>query len=113
MGPPPRNAERRAERREQRALSCELIFRGRRHTGVVLDLSRQGLFLRTHFAAEPGSRVAVRIRRPGGVLWELEARVTRCDRNARGDALISGRGLGLAILKAPQAFEDFVDELAE
>jgi hypothetical protein len=53
--------------------------------------------------------VTVRVRRPGGEIWEIQATTAR---NADGaQALVSRRGLGLVIDEAPPAFHEFVAEL--
>ena len=96
---------RRADRR-LRPLSCEIELEGKVHSAVIRDLSAQGLFVTTRFEAAPGTPVTVRIRRPGGEIWELEATTARTADGSR--ALISNRGLGLVIDEAPHAFHEFV-----
>lgn len=81
------------------------------HSGVIRDLSAQGLFLNTRFRAEPGTPVTLRIRRPGGEMWEILATTARTADGSR--ALVSNRGLGLLIEEAPPAFHEFVLALAE
>jgi hypothetical protein len=91
-------------------MSCEIEFEGKVHTGVIRDFSRHGLFVTSRFEAEFGTPVTVRVRRPGGELWEIQATTARSADGSR--ALISRRGLGLAIDEAPPAFHEFVAELA-
>jgi len=104
----PRGSNRCHERR-LRPLSCEVELDGKVHSGVIRDLSPQGLFVTMRFEAEPGASLTVRIRRPGGEIWEILATAAR---NADGsDALVSKRGIGMIIEEAPMAFHRFVAEL--
>jgi hypothetical protein len=101
--------DRRGTRRRLRPLSCEIELDGKVHSGVIRDLSPQGLFVTVRFDSEPGARVIVRVRRPGGEIWEIEATTAR---QADGSAgIISRRGVGLVIEEAPIAFHEFVAEL--
>jgi hypothetical protein len=103
------NNNRRDSDRQLRPLSCEIELEGKVHSGVIRDLSRQGLFVTSRFEASLGAPVTVRVRRPGGEIWEIQATTAR---NADGSqALISRRGLGLVIDEAPAAFHEFVAEL--
>jgi hypothetical protein len=79
------------------------------HSGVIRDLSRQGLFVTSRFEAGIGAPVIVRVRRPGGEIWEIQATTVRSADGSQ--ALISRRGLGLVIDEAPAAFHEFVAEL--
>ena len=111
MGEPEFSSERREAERSERRLGCELVVGERSHTAVVIDMSDTGLFVRTHAEPPPGDEVRLVLRRPGGEVWELRARVARV-RRADGDSpLISGRGLGLEILEAPEAFQSFLEAL--
>ena len=103
------NANRRQFVRRLRRLSCEIEFEGKVHTGVIGDLSCQGLFVTSRFDARPGTSVTVRVRRPGGDVWEIQATAVRSDDGAQG--LVSRRGLGLVIDEAPPEFHEFVAEL--
>ncbi len=103
------NANRRQFDRRLRHLSCEIEFEGKVHTGVIRDFSRHGLFVTSRFEAALGTPVIVRVRRPGGEAWEIQATMAR---SADGsEALISRRGLGLVVDDAPPAFHAFVAEL--
>jgi len=102
----------RQAQRTTRHTSCELEVEGKSFTGVIIDLSATGLFVRTNAAPEPGTPVRVVIRRPGGEVWEVDARVTRAiDRSSQSPT--PRRGLGLAILEAPHAYHVFVSTLPE
>lgn len=103
------NPDRRQLGRRLRPLSCEIELAGKTHSGVIRDLSPQGLFVTMRFEAAPGTPVVVRVRRPGGEIWEISATTARIADGAR--ALVSRRGLGLVIEEAPAAFHEFVAAL--
>lgn len=104
-----RSRDRRSTRRRLRPLSCEIEIAGKVHSGVIRDLSPQGLFVRTRYDSDPGATVTVRVRRPGGEIWEIQARTAR---TADGSAaIISKRGIGLVIEEAPTAFHEFVAQI--
>lgn len=90
-------------------MSCEIELEGKVHTGVIRDFSRQGLFVTTRFETELGTSVTLRVRRPGGEIWEIQATTARIADGA--DLLVSRRGLGLVVDEAPFAFHEFVAEL--
>ncbi len=104
--------ERGAERK-RRFLSCHLEVDGRSHTAVVLDMSVRGLFLRTNAAPAPDTLVDVVVGRPGGHCWKIAARVARqSDPKLHAhQPLVSSRGLGLLIVRAPDAFYEFLETL--
>ena len=78
-------------------------------SAVIRDLAPQGLFVVTRFEASQGTGVTVRIRRPGGEVWEIQAITAR---KADGRAgIISGRGMGLVIDEAPAGFHEFFEAL--
>ncbi len=106
-----RPQEARRSPRQFRPLSCEIEIGGRVHSGVIRDLTRQGLFVTSRFEAAQGAQVIVRVRRPGGEIWNILATAARSDDGARG--MVSRRGLGLVVEEAPEAFHEFVAELEE
>ena len=61
------------------------------------------------FEVGVGTPVTVRVRRPGGEIWEIQSTMARSADGSHG--MISRRGLGLAIDEAPPAFHEFVAEL--
>ena len=102
-------SERRVLRRSLRHLACEVEVEGVSTKAVILNLSARGLLVRTNAKALVGVPAVVRIRRPGGLVWELDAEVARL--RERDQAPASARGLGLEILLAPPGFEEFVAEI--
>ena len=95
--------------RRLRLMSCEIEFEGKVHTGVIRDFSRQGLFVTSRFEAELGTCVTVRVRRPGGEIWEIRAITARIADGS--DGIISGRGMGLVIDGASSGFHEFFESL--
>jgi len=104
-----RGSERRTLRRAFRHLACEVEIEGASTSAVIVNLSACGVFVRTNAKAHVGMPAVVRIRRPGGVVWELETEVARFRGRDQVPAL--ARGLGLEIIWAPPGFEEFVAEL--
>lgn len=80
-------------------MPCDLTIAGRRHAGVLADLSPQGLFVQTDAHAPRGTPVRVRLRQLDGADLELEAEVAH-RLVARGGAA-AGEGLGLRLVGAP------------
>lgn len=105
--------ERRSFRRRNRRLSCEIAFLGGRRSAVVLDMSTKGLFLRTNAAPPPGTEVEIVVRRGGGEVWKIYARVARAGGEDRNAPLLTSRGLGVTIVSAPKGFYNFLASLAE
>jgi len=100
----------RKAQRTTRHTSCELEVGGKSFTGVIVDLSATGLFVRTNIQPEPGLAVRVVMRRPGGQVWELATRVAR---TIGREAVTPRRGLGLEIEEAPHAYHVFVSTLPQ
>ena len=74
-------------------MSCEIEFEGKVHTGVIRDFSLHGLFVTSRFEAGLGTPVTLRVRRPGGQIWEIEATTARNSDGAQGMGARRGRGL--------------------
>jgi len=104
-----RPLEPRKAQRTTRHTSCELEVEGKSFTGVILDLSATGIFVRTNVMPTEGSPVRVVVRRPGGEVWELQTRVAR--KTGRRPAPTPRRGVGLEIEEAPHAFHVFIATL--
>ena len=103
------DTNRRGTERKFRRVSCEIEFEGKVHSAVIRDPAPQGLFVITRFEASQGTAVTVRIRRPGGEIWEIQAITARI---ADGrDGIISGRVMGLVIDEASSGFHEFFESL--
>jgi hypothetical protein len=104
-----RPLEPRKAQRATRHTSCELGIAGQSYTGVIVDHSVTGMFVRTNVQPLEGTPVRVVIRRPGGEVWDIRARVAR--KTGRDVAPTPRRGLGLVIEEAPHAYHVFVSTL--
>lgn len=100
--------ERRRENRIRRRMECELRYAGRRHRGVVVDASPQGLFVRTRAKPTSAGEVEIRLRLPGRSdatrLRAAPVRMRFVPATAVGAA---GCGLGLRVVDAPDAYASF------
>jgi hypothetical protein len=101
----------RAERVKQR-LTCELVIGDRRHLGIVVDVSRTGLFVQTSAAPPPGERVRVKLRGPDGDTAELEASVARRYKVPPRLVSIARGGIGLRIESVTQEYLQLIDSVA-
>jgi len=92
--------EKRRKPRQQRRLSCELWIAGKRHTGIVRDVSEQGLYVQTRVRAATGDELelvfAAEGERPE---LRVNARVARLDRLTAHFATSGAGGLGLEVIR--------------
>ena len=102
--------QRRAERIKQR-LTCELVIGDRNHQGIVLDVSRTGLFVQTSASPPPGERIGVKLRRSDGSCVEVETSVARRYRVPQRLASIARGGVGLRITSPPDDYLQFIDSV--
>jgi Tfp pilus assembly protein PilZ len=102
---------RRAERTRKR-LPCALFVEKRRHAGMVLDLSANGLFVQTSAAPEVGERVTLECHLPNQEQpARLETRVARRKLVPPKLRTVAQGGLGLRIENAPEPYYAFVAEI--
>ena len=90
---------RKAERLKQR-LTCELVIADRCHAGIVVDISRTGLFVETSVSPPPGEKVRVKLRPSDGADVEVEASVARRYLVPRRLESVARGGIGLRIESA-------------
>lgn len=94
--------EKRRQPRQQRRLSCELWIAGKRYTGIVRDVSEQGLYVQTRVRAAAGDELelvfAAEGERPE---LRVNARVARLDRLTAHFATLGAGGLGLEVVRPP------------
>jgi hypothetical protein len=102
---------RRAERTRKR-LPCTLFVEKRRHVGVVLDLSANGLFVQTSATPETGDRVTLECHLPGqSEPARLDTRVARRKLVPPKLRTVAQGGLGLRIENAPEPYYSFVAQV--
>jgi hypothetical protein len=95
--------EKRRKPRQQRRLSCELWIAGKRHTGIVRDVSEFGLYVQTRVRAAAGDELelvfAAEGERPE---LRVNARVARLDRLTAHFATSGAGGMGLEVVRPPR-----------
>lgn len=102
--------QRRAERIKQR-LTCELVIGDRNHQGIVLDVSKTGLFVQTSASPPPGERIGVKLRRSDGSSVEVETSVARRYKVPQRLASIARGGVGLRIASPSDDYLQFIDSV--
>jgi Tfp pilus assembly protein PilZ len=101
-----------AEPRFRKRVPCRLRWEGRSFSGLVLNLSRGGLFVQTSAAARPGDHVELNLSelsRPadaltGEVVWRRAA-----SHELRS---VAQSGMGLRLHRAPEAYYELLSQLA-
>lgn len=102
--------QRRRDERRKRRLTCQLRHGSEALRGIVLDVSRGGLFVQTSTPVPSGTEVIVAFPpRAEGPAFELRARVVRRRRVPQRLASLAPSGLGLQVLEAPDAYHDLVE----
>jgi hypothetical protein len=104
--------ERRDQPRVRWELPCALLVEGRRHRGLVQDLSAWGLFVRTPGDLPPGADAIVTFWTTEGRRFVLEASVPhrRCVSLSLDSH--SPRGVGLHIQDPPTAYRRWIEGLS-
>ena len=86
-------------------MSCKLRVGQQDHSGIVLDLSRQGLFVQTSAAAHVGEKVEVVLSRPEkGTAIKLVAGVRWLRRVPTQLRSVTPPGIGLQISHAEEGY---------
>ena len=99
--------------RIKRRLPCDLFFNGGRHSGIVLNVSRSGLFIQTSIAANPGADVAINLNGPSGTAFEVDAKVV-WKRIVRSELMgVARGGVGLHIKRASEGYYEFLSAIGE
>lgn len=92
-------------------MTCELRFEGRKASGIVLDLSSNGLFVQTSARPAPSTIVVIHLEARGDTpVLDLRTRVTRYKRVPPRLATLDPPGLGLQILDAPDAYFEMLEQ---
>lgn len=98
--------------RKKKRISCELRCGDRRHSGIVLDLSRSGLFVQTNAKPRPGSEVEIEFKVPGlKSALALRGRVARAKLVPPQLLSVAQGGLGLTFRSPPAAYLEFIENL--
>ena len=101
--------ERRNQPRLRRELPCTLLVEGRRHRGLVRDISALGLFVETPDPVPPGADVIVELRIPEGRRFVLETSVPYRRPVSQSLASHTTGGVGLHIQDPSRAYLRWVE----
>jgi hypothetical protein len=111
MGRLMESLERREQPRVRWELPCTLRIEGRRHRGLVREVSAWGLFVQTPEPLPPGSDVIVELKIPEGRRFVLEAKAPHRRPVSHSLAAHSTEGVGLHIQDPSRAYRRWVGEL--
>ncbi len=103
-----------SEPRFRKRVPCRLTMAGDAHVGIVLNVSRGGLFVQTTARARSGDAIRLDLR-PGsaGNAIEIGAQVVWKRVVAPQLRAVSQGGLGLRIRHAPGSYYRFLAEVAQ
>jgi len=111
MGRLMESLERRDQPRVRWELPCTLRVEGRRHRGLVRDISALGLFVETPDPVPPGADVIVEFRVPEGRRFVLEAKTPHRRPVSHSLASHSTEGVGLHIQDPSRAYRRWVEDV--
>ncbi len=103
--------DRRRHARVKKRVSCALTSGGRRYTGVVLDVSPQGVFVQTSAKLNPGAIVDLEMGIGANQSVQMQARVAHSKLVPPELRSIAKGGLGLHIDLPPPEFYEFFANL--
>ncbi len=104
--------QRTGERRFRKRLPCQLMTSSHAHMGMVLNVSRGGLFVQTSVSTRPGDRIRLQLNPGAPEQMEIGAEVRWKRVVAPQLRAISPGGVGLCIRNAPEAYYAFLSVLA-
>jgi hypothetical protein len=91
---------------------CSVTFDGRKHSGLVLDVSPGGLFVQTSAKAEPGDRLDLNLSIPGEEqMVHMQVEVARKVVVPPRLRTVAHGGIGVRILHAPEVYYTFMESL--
>ncbi len=98
----------RPDPRFRKRLPCRIRVDESRYSGIVLNLSRTGLFVQTAAAAPPGGSIELELRGEA----PLQARVVWLRRVPQQLRSVSQGGIGVRIVGAPESYYHLLVEAA-
>jgi hypothetical protein len=103
--------EKRRQTRQNRRLSCELRIAGRRHSGIVRDVSEIGIYVQTRVRAAAGDEIELVFPAEGErAELRVDAHVIRLDRLSAHFATAGAGGLGLEVVRPPRGLAPLLVE---
>jgi hypothetical protein len=97
-------------KRIKRRVTCDLMLDGQPHSGLVTDMSANGLYVRTRQRPGIGATLQLVLHEPDGEL-ELRVRVARDHRMSAHNTTGTPSGLGVTIVSAPERYFQRLVEL--
>jgi hypothetical protein len=104
--------QRRKFPRIKRRVNCEVSIDGRRHVGVVLDLSPGGFFVQTRASPPVGAEIVVHLRRASDDGVEVQAKVANRRPTPARLASVARGGIGCALTAPPETYFAFLQALS-
>ncbi len=101
----------RTKDRKKRRMPCEVHVGGRKHSGLVLDLSPTGLFVQTNAKTSPGQCFDLHLSTGSGDLVRLVVAVVRKKVVPPRLLALAQGGVGVRIKDAPEEYFTFLEEL--
>ena len=96
------------DRRFRKRLSCRIRVDESRYSGIVLNLSRTGLFVQTAATVRPGGSIELQLRGEA----PLQAQVVWLRRVPQHLRSVSQGGVGVRIVGAPESYYHLLVEAA-
>jgi hypothetical protein len=90
-------------KRVKRRVTCDLIVQGQSHSGLVTDMSANGLYVRTRQRPGVGETLQLVLHEPDCEL-QLQVRVARDHRMSGHNTTGTPSGLGVTIVSAPEQY---------
>jgi hypothetical protein len=89
------------------------MVHGKRHSGVVRNLSAQGLYVEIHAALPLGAAAVVAFRTAEGKLFVLEASVPNQRLIPHSLKLLATGGVGLRLVDPPETYQRWLEGAGE
>jgi len=96
--------ERRRFARIRHRVGCEFEIDGRRHTGIIGNVSPRGLFVQSTVQPAEGTEFELALRPTPGSPLALRVAVVRHSRSHRSAAAVSAVGFAVEITWAPESY---------
>ncbi len=103
--------ERRTFGRSRHRVSCEFQIDGRRHTGIVDNVSARGLFVQSTAQPAEGAEMELVLRSMAGAEIPIRVCVTRRSQPNRTATAVVALGFGVRISWAPEGYYALLAEL--